>query len=113
MAPTTILDQVTTTTPAGKVSGQAGYPVRMCEVLAVLDGILPGTVAVHKTRCYHGYKKSSTRAFRHQLNKTGFSMSRRFSPAPRTGRWIPSGHADGLKVMSKQFPIQVIKEVKY
>src|SRR5512136_3312497 len=32
MAPTTILDQVTTTTPAGRISGQAGHPVRMCEV---------------------------------------------------------------------------------
>ena len=34
MAPTTLLDQVTTTTPTGRDAGLAGHPVRICEVFA-------------------------------------------------------------------------------
>ena len=38
MAPTTLLDQVTTTTPSGRNHTTAGHPVRICEVFAMLDG---------------------------------------------------------------------------
>ena len=43
MAPTTLLDQVTTTTPTGRDADLAGHPVRICEVFAQLDGtVVPG-----------------------------------------------------------------------
>ena len=38
MAPTTLLDQVTTTTPTGRDADLAGHPMRICEVFAQLDG---------------------------------------------------------------------------
>ena len=39
MAPTTIPEQVTQTTPYGRNVKIQGYPIRMCEMLATLDGV--------------------------------------------------------------------------
>ena len=38
MAPTTLLKQKTVTTPSGRDPINSGYPIRVCELLAVLDG---------------------------------------------------------------------------
>ncbi|MGB9135379.1 MAG: thiamine pyrophosphate-dependent enzyme, partial [Candidatus Bathyarchaeia archaeon] len=38
MAPTTLLGQKTTTSTMGRSSEHAGFPIRMCELLATLDG---------------------------------------------------------------------------
>ena len=42
MAPTTMLGQRTTTTPGGRDGGYHGHPIRVCELLATLDG--PGYI---------------------------------------------------------------------
>ena len=83
MAPTTLIDQVTTTSPQGRISGREGHPVKMCEVLAVL----PGTsylerVAVNKPAAILKAKKAIAKSFEHQLKKTGFSMVEILSPCP-------------------------------
>jgi 2-oxoglutarate ferredoxin oxidoreductase subunit beta len=114
MAPTTILNQVTTTTPAGRISGQAGHPVRMCEVLAVLDGTsYLERVAVHKPAAVMATKKALARAFQHQMKKTGFSMVEILSPCPTNWKMDPLQACKWVEdVMSKQFPIGVVKEVQ-
>ena len=38
MAPTTLLNQYTTTTPYGRIADHHGFPINVSEVLAVLDG---------------------------------------------------------------------------
>jgi 2-oxoglutarate ferredoxin oxidoreductase subunit beta len=113
MAPTTLLDQVTTTSPAGRASATEGYPVRMCEVLATLRGTsylervtVTSPAAVLKT------KKAIAKAFDHQLKGTGFSMVEILSPCPTNWkmsaldacRWVD-------EVMVKEFPLGVVKEV--
>lgn len=114
MAPTTMLNQVTTTTPSGRVSDSAGHPVRMCEVLAVLDGTsYLERVAVNKPAAIMAAKKAIAKAFEHQLKGTGFSMVEILSPCPtnwkmdalQACKWID-------EVMSKQFPLGVVKEVQ-
>ncbi|NLI15850.1 MAG: 2-oxoglutarate oxidoreductase, partial [candidate division Zixibacteria bacterium] len=45
MAPTTLLGMKSTTSPAGRTVEANGYPFRMCELLATLDG------AVYLERC--------------------------------------------------------------
>jgi 2-oxoglutarate/2-oxoacid ferredoxin oxidoreductase subunit beta len=113
MAPTTLLDQVTTTTPRGRASGIAGYPVRMCEVLAVLQGTsYLERVAVNKPAAIIKAKKAIARAFEHQLKGTGFSMVEILSPCPTNWKM---GTLDACKwideVMAKEFPLGVVKEV--
>ena len=39
MAPTTLPGQVTQTTPYGRNTETQGYPIRVCEMLATLDGV--------------------------------------------------------------------------
>lgn len=113
MAPTTLLDQVTTTSPTGRTSVREGFPVRMSEVLATLRGTsylervtVTTPAGVIKT------KKAIAKSFEHQLKGTGFSMVEILSPCPtnwkmgvlESCRWIDD-------VMVKEFPLGVVKEV--
>jgi 2-oxoglutarate ferredoxin oxidoreductase subunit beta len=113
MAPTTLLDQVTTTTPAGRDSIIAGHPVRICEVFSQLDGTsYLERVAVNKPAAIMKTKKAFAKAFQRQLDGRGFSLVEVLSPCPTNWKmgsleactWID-------EVMSKQFPLGVIKEV--
>jgi 2-oxoglutarate ferredoxin oxidoreductase subunit beta len=114
MAPTTLLDQVTTTTPTGRDSVIAGHPVRICEVFAQLDGTFYlERVAVNKPAAVPKAKKAIAKAFQYQLDGRGFSLVEILSPCPTNWKmdtlkacaWID-------EVMSKVFPLGVIKEVK-
>ncbi|MBA4390515.1 MAG: 2-oxoglutarate oxidoreductase [Syntrophus sp. (in: bacteria)] len=113
MAPTTLLTQVTTTTPAGRDALIAGHPVRICEVFAVLDGTsYLERVAVNKPSAVIKTKKAIAKAFQRQLDGRGFSLVEILSPCPTNWKmgaieacqWVD-------EVMSKQFPLGVVKEV--
>jgi 2-oxoglutarate ferredoxin oxidoreductase subunit beta len=113
MAPTTLLDQVTTTTPRGRDSVLAGHPVRICEVFSMLDGATYlERVAVNKPSGVIKTKKAITKAFQHQLDGRGFSLVEILATCPtnwkmgsiESCRWID-------EVMCKRFPLGVIKEV--
>lgn len=114
MAPTTLTDQVTTTTPSGRNTALAGHPVRVCEVFAVLDGTAYlERVAVNKPSAIVKAKKAIARAFQCQADGLGFSLVEILSPCPTNWKM---GVLDSCKwidhVMTKQFPLGVIKEVK-
>jgi 2-oxoglutarate ferredoxin oxidoreductase subunit beta len=113
MAPTTLLDQVTTTTPAGRDSVLAGHPVRVCEVFAMLDGTsYLERVAVNKPAAVVKTKKAIAKAFQRQLDGCGFSLVEILSPCPVNWKM---GSLEACKwideVMIKQFPLGVIKEL--
>ena len=46
MAPTTLLGQVTTTSPYGRDKDREGYPIRIAEILAPFEGGICGPVAI-------------------------------------------------------------------
>jgi 2-oxoglutarate ferredoxin oxidoreductase subunit beta len=111
MAPTTLLDQVTTTTPMGRDAGLAGHPVRICEVFAQLDGTsYLERVAVNKPAAVVKTRKAIAKAFQCQLDGAGFSLVEILSPCPvnwkmgplEACRWIDD-------VMVEQFPLGVFK----
>ena len=114
MAPTTLREQVTTTTPAGRNPLVAGHPVRICEVFSALDGTsFLERVAVNKPSAIVKAKKAIIKAFQHQLEGKGFSLVEILSPCPtnwkmdtlQACRWIDD-------VMSLQFPLGVVKEAE-
>jgi 2-oxoglutarate ferredoxin oxidoreductase subunit beta len=75
MAPTTLPDQVTTSSPTGRDIEQAGYPIKMAELL----GTLPGAAYVTRQAAFdvpgvRRTKKAIKTAFRAQLEGLGFSM---------------------------------------
>jgi 2-oxoglutarate ferredoxin oxidoreductase subunit beta len=114
MAPTTMLEQVTTTSPAGRDSLIQGHPVKICEVYATLDGTsYLERVAVNKPAGIIKTKKAITRAFRHQLQKTGFSLVEILSPCPTNWKMSPLDACRWVDdVMIKVFPLGLIKETK-
>jgi len=114
MAPTTLLDQVTTTTPSGRNRITAGHPVKVCEVFAMLDGTsYLERVAVNKPQAVVKAKKAIAKAFRHQLSRTGFSLVEILSPCPTNWKMNPLESCQWIdEVMAKEFPLGVIKEVK-
>ena len=114
MAPTTLVGQKTTTSPSGRNKLLDGYPIKVCEVLALLGGTsYLERVAVNNPANIKKAKKAITKAFKHQLKKTGFSLVEILSACPtnwrmssiESCRWID-------EVLAKEFPLGVIKEVK-
>jgi 2-oxoglutarate/2-oxoacid ferredoxin oxidoreductase subunit beta len=113
MAPTTLLDQVTTTTPTGRDAGLAGHPVRICEVFAQLDGAAHlERVAVNKPAAVVKAKKAIAKAFQCQLDGAGFSLVEILSPCPVNWKMSPLEACTWIdEVMAGQFPLGVFKEV--
>jgi 2-oxoglutarate ferredoxin oxidoreductase subunit beta len=115
MAPTTLAGQVTTTTPLGRSTHQAGHPVKICEVFNVLEGTsYLERVAVNKPAAIMKAKKAIIKAFQHQQKGTGFSLVEILSPCPTNWKMSPSEACKWIdEVMSKEFPLGVIKEVPW
>jgi len=83
MAPTTILGQRTTTCPLGRSPKREGYPIRIAEMLATLEGATYiARVAVHNPRAIIAAKKALKKAFEVQINGLGFSLVEFLSPCP-------------------------------
>ena len=112
MAPTTLVGMETTTTPGGRDPLAHGAPIRMCELLKVFDGVayLERT-AVDTPKNIQRTKKAIRRAFQAQMEGRGFSLVEILSPCPTNWKKTPveSIHWIG-EVMSKQFPLGLIKD---
>ena len=86
MAPTSLPNQVTQTSPYGRDVSKAGYPVRVCELLSTLDGRLISSASPSIARGISARRKTPSR--RHSnIRSTAWATrsSRSFPPAPRTG----------------------------
>lgn len=83
MAPTTLPGQVTQTTPYGRDTSTAGFPVRVCEMLATLDGVTYAErVAVNSVPNIRKAKAAIKKAFDNQVNHRGFSIVEILSTCP-------------------------------
>ena len=75
MAPTTLEGQKTTTTQAGRDFSRAGKPIRVCELLATLEGAtFVERVALDSPANIRKAKVATKKAFENQLAKKGFSI---------------------------------------
>jgi len=83
MAPTTLLGQRTTTTPRGREAIHAGYPLRVSEMLATIDGAsLIARTSVDSTKNLLKTRMLIEKAFRYQMDNRGFSLVEILSPCP-------------------------------
>jgi 2-oxoglutarate ferredoxin oxidoreductase subunit beta len=83
MAPTTIPGQKTTSSPNGRDVEMQGYPLKMCEMIATLDGA--GYVvrrSLHDPKNIRLAKKAIRTAFEAQVRGLGFSMVELLSTCP-------------------------------
>jgi 2-oxoglutarate/2-oxoacid ferredoxin oxidoreductase subunit beta len=83
MAPTTLPQQKTSTSPYGRNVQSEGYPIRMAELLAVLDGTAYSTrVAVNSPKNVLQAGKAIRRAFQYQVEEKGFAFVEILSACP-------------------------------
>ena len=90
MAPTTLPMQVTSTCPAGRDVDQAGYPLRVAELLATL--VTPGfiqRVSVHSPKHIIEAKAAIRRAFAYQAEGRCFSLVECLSTCPTNWGMAP------------------------
>jgi 2-oxoglutarate ferredoxin oxidoreductase subunit beta len=112
MAPTTMLGQVTQTTPAGRLPARAGNPIRVAEMLATLDGpAYISRVSLHSPRHILQAKKAIARAFAVQRQKLGFSMVEVLSTCPTNWRMTPLAACKWVEeAMIPFYPLGVFKD---
>ncbi len=112
MAPTTVLGQRTVTTPLGRSAANEGGPLRVCEMLATLDG--PSYVArvtIDKPAAVRKAKQAIITAFGRQLEGKGFSLVEVLSPCPTYWRMPPvEAMASIGDWLVKNFPLGVFKD---
>lgn len=83
MAPTTLIGQVTTTSPFGRRSEVEGYPINMSEMLATLRGaVYVERVSMHDIKNIKNAKRAIKKAFQVQLAGLGFSIVEVLSSCP-------------------------------
>lgn len=83
MAPTTLVNQVTTTSPFGRNPEQHGYPIKVSELISVLEGaVFVERVSVHDVKNIMNAKKAIMKAFQVQIANKGFSMVEVLSTCP-------------------------------
>jgi len=112
MAPTTLAGQVTQTTPYGRDLGYAGYPLRVCEMLATLDGVAyVERASVHSVPQIRKAKKAVKKAFENQVNKRGFSLVEVLSTCPTNWGMTPVESLKWLEDnMLPHYPLGVFKD---
>lgn len=112
MAPTTLIEQKTSTSPLGRKPGTDGYPLRVSEMLGVLPGVYYiERVSIHSTAHIIKTKSAIKRAFVNQIEEKGFSMIEVLSPCPTYWKLSPQESMEWLaKNMVSYYPLGIIKD---
>ena len=75
MAPTTLIDQKTSTSPYGRNEKGAGLPLKVCEMMAQIpSATYIERVSVHDIQNINKAKRAIKKAFEYQIAGKGFSM---------------------------------------
>jgi 2-oxoglutarate ferredoxin oxidoreductase subunit beta len=111
MAPTSMPDQRTTTSPFGRKTLQTGMPVKMAELLSALE--TPAYIAreaLTKPKYVNRARKAVHKAFSYQAANTCFSLVELISTCPTNWGMTP---VDALKwVEDKMLPYYPLGEYK-
>lgn len=112
MAPTTLIGQVTATSPYGRDAAQAGHPIRVSEMLATLEGAAYiERVSVHDIPHIRQAKKAIRKAFETQMAGAGFSLVEVLSTCPTNWGMTPTEALEWVKAeMIPYYPLGVKKE---
>jgi 2-oxoglutarate ferredoxin oxidoreductase subunit beta len=112
MAPTTLPGQKTTTTPSGRNVKEAGSPLRVCEMLATLEGpYYIERVSLDSPKNVMAAKKAIRKAFENQAEGKGFSLIEALSLCPTDWGLTPRQAVDWVRDhMMKYYPLGVYKD---
>ncbi len=112
MAPTSLPGQVTQTSPYGRDVNSAGYPIKVSEMLATLEGpAYIERVAVNSVKNVKAAGKAILKAFKNQVEGKGFSLIEVVSTCPTNWGMTPN---DALKWVDENmipyYPLGVYKD---
>ena len=111
MAPTTLPQQRSTSTPEGRDPRRAGHPMKVCELLASQDGpAYIARVAVNSPANVARAKAAIRKAFRTQQAALGFSLVEVLSTCPTN--WGLSPHDALIWVKEHMLPYYPLGEYK-
>lgn len=111
MAPTTLPGMRSTTSPFGRDPKVAGNPIRVCELLAALEGpVYLARVAVNTAANVVKAKKAIKKAFQVQIDGLGFSLVEILSQCPTDWAMTPLQAIQKVKdEMIPYYPLGVFK----
>ena len=113
MAPTTLLGQVTTTTPQGRMP-RTGYPIHVPELLSSIKGVAYcARGALNSPANYQRTKRYIRKALEKQLRDVGFSFVEVLSACPPTWHLSPVESLKWIEEkMIPEFPLGEFKDVE-
>lgn len=111
MAPTTLLGQVTSTSPYGREAGLIGNPLKITDLLAQLPGAYYVTRhSVHNTNAIRKLKKAITKSFEYQKENKGTCFIEVVSNCPSGWKMTP---IETMKwIEEKMFPVYPLGDLK-
>ena len=112
MAPTSLPGQVTQTSPYGRDTNTVGFPIRVSEMLATLDGPeFIQRVAVNNVKNVNAAKKAIKKAFQNQVEGKGFSLIEGVSSCPTNWGMTPKKALEWVEEkMIPYYPLGVYKD---
>ena len=112
MAPTSLPGQVTQTSPYGRDTATVGFPIRVSEMLATLDGPeFIQRVAVNNVKNVLAAKKAIKKAFQNQIEGKGFSLIEVVSSCPTNWGMTPPKALKWVEEkMIPYYPLGVYKD---
>ncbi|MCE5275617.1 MAG: thiamine pyrophosphate-dependent enzyme [Syntrophaceae bacterium] len=112
MAPTTMLGQKTSTSPYGRRSNVEGFPLKITNLIAMLEGAAYVTRTSLATPAkVMATKKAIRKAFEVQLSGIGYSLVEVLSPCPTNWKLSPREAFTYLEErMEKEYPLGVLKD---
>jgi len=113
MAPTTLIGEVTATTPRGRDPVQSGYPMHVCEILDTLKApVYIERVSLSDIDHIRKARRAVRRALEIQRNKLGYSFVEFLSPCPTILRKDARGVAKFInEEMEREFPLKKFRDL--
>ena len=114
MAPTTLVGQAATTCVGGRDPKQAGFPLRMAEIISQIDGaVYVERVTVSSPADIRKAKKAISHAFEIQEKRLGFAFVEILSTCPTNWGLAPKDAIKWLREnMIPYYPVKKFKDVE-
>ena len=114
MAPTSLPNQVTQTSPYGRDTDAAGFPIRVCELMSSLDGVAYlERVTADSPKTVRKAKKAIKKAFQTQIDGAGYSLVEVVATCPTNWGMTPQDSFDWMREnMLPYYPLGVYKDVR-
>ena len=112
MAPTTLINQKTATTPSGRDAANDGMPIHMCELISTLEApVFVERVSLADGKRIMKARRSIRKALQNQIDKKGFSFVEILSPCTIGWKMSATGARKWIdEVLEETYPLQVFKD---